>query len=179
MTKWFRYSFALPGAALALLSVQAGSTQQSFPTRVLSLHNAERSSLGMRDLQWDSALAEAASRYAAELAATGKWEHSAAETRPGQGENLWMGTRGAYSPEQMVGHWVEEKAHFKWGTFPHVSRTGSFEDVGHYTQIIWAETTRVGCAIRASADSEYLVCRYSTPGNVFGQAISSHTLASR
>ena len=120
---------------------------------------------------WDRGLAAAADEYAFQLARTGRWGPSPSATRPGQGENLWMGTRGAFSVDQMVGAWASEGRMFRQGSFPSVSRTGSWEDVGHYTQMIWASSTRVGCAMRSSARNDYLVCRYSPAGNVMGAAV--------
>src|SRR3546814_16468334 len=52
---------------------------------------------------------------------------------------------------------------------PKFITTGRWSDVGHYTQIIWHSTTDVGCAIAVSQSDEYLVCRYTTPGNVYGR----------
>ena len=69
----------------------------------------------------------------------------------------------------MVGLWVAEKRDFQPGVFPNNSRSGNVEDVGHYTQLIWKETTAVGCSIIRGKQEEFLVCRYSTPGNVIGQ----------
>ena len=48
---------------------------------------------------------------------------------------------------------------------------GQWEDVGHYTQVIWRDTTQVGCALVtvASGEDEILVCRYLDGGNVTGQ----------
>jgi hypothetical protein len=51
-----------------------------------------------------------------------------------------------------------------------VSRTGKWEDIDHYTQMVWPTTTHVGCAIFA-ADWGYLICRYSQPGNKDGKPI--------
>lgn len=79
-----------------------------------------------------------------------------------------MGTRGAFSVDQMLGSWVAEGRMFRPGRFPNVSRTGSWEQVGHYTQMIWPTSIRVGCAVRSSIRYDYLVCRYSPPGNVMG-----------
>ena len=45
---------------------------------------------------------------------------SAAATRK-QGENLWMGTRGAYSYGEMIGQLVDERRYFRPGRFPAVS----------------------------------------------------------
>ena len=139
--------------------------------RLLAIQNRERATLGLSKLDWDPALAEAARHYAASLAATDNWQHSPPETRQGQGENLWMGTRGAFDLDQMVGGWLAERTKFHAGTFPAVSTSGNWEDVGHYTQIIWHGERRVGCAIASSATYDYLVCRYAQPGNVMGEAV--------
>ena len=139
--------------------------------RLLALHNRERAATGARPLVWDPALARAAAAYGPALAKLGKLAHSAPATRPGQGENLWMGTRGAYSLEEMGGGWVGEKSLFRPGTFPDVSRSGKWSDVGHYTQMIWKGTARIGCAIHTGRDWDFLICRYSPPGNVVGQSV--------
>jgi len=69
----------------------------------------------------------------------------------------------------MVGGWIAERAMFRPGVFPHVSTTGNWADVSHYTQLIWKGTTRVGCAIQPAGNWEYLICRYSPPGNIDGK----------
>lgn len=147
--------------------------------RLTRPQNAERAMIGLPAMAWDPALAQAAADYAAELARTGKWGHSAPDQRPGQGENLWMGTRAAFTFEEMVDGWLTERRFFRRGTFPNVSRSGSWQDVGHYTQIIWADTVRVGCAVRSSRAHDYLVCRYSGPGNVMGERVGPVSIASR
>jgi len=139
--------------------------------RIVAQHNQLRASAGVPAIVWDQALAAAADSYAAQLAATGRWGHSPQSARPGQGENLWMGTRSAFSIDQMVGSWAAEGRMFRGGTFPAVSRSGSWEDVGHFTQMIWPGSTRVGCALRSSRDYDYLVCRYSPAGNVTGTRV--------
>jgi hypothetical protein len=72
----------------------------------------------------------------------------------------------------MAGSWAAEKSLFRPGLFPGaVSRSGHWSDVGHYTQMIWKGTTRVGCAVHKSRKSDFLICRYSPPGNVVGQRV--------
>ena len=132
-------------------------------------HNDARRAFGSPLLAWDPKLAEAARGYARTLARTDRFRHST--DRPGQGENLWTGTRNAYGYDEMIGHWVAERRDFRPGVIPAVSRTGRFEDVGHYVQIVWPATTRVGCAIASNRTRDYLVCRYAPPGNVVERRI--------
>jgi hypothetical protein len=139
-----------------------------FGMRVVAIHNQVRSAEGVGPIIWDRQLALAADAYAQQLATGGSWGHSPNSLRDGQGENLWMGTRGAFSVDQMVGAWASERSMFRRGAFPQVSRTGSWHDVGHYTQMIWPRSTRMGCAIRSSSRNDYLVCRYLPGGNVMG-----------
>jgi hypothetical protein len=160
-------------AALALAApLLIGGTGRltSLDQRLLAAHNRERDALGIAPLAWDPVLAREAAAWGSELAASGAFEHD--EDRGGddpQGENLWAGTRGAYAPEEMVGGWIEEKKYFRPGRFPENSTTGDFADIGHYTQLMWRETDRVGCALAAGAAEEVLVCRYRTAGNVVGE----------
>jgi hypothetical protein len=152
-----------PGAAPQQLANVEG--------RLLALHNRERAGIGVPPLRWDPALAAAAAPYAATLAQRGRLAHSPPDARPGQGENLWMGTRGAYQVEEMIGHWAAERRLFRPGIFPNVSSSGHWADVAHYTQMIWPGTGRLGCALRRSPASDVLVCRYAPPGNVVGQRV--------
>jgi hypothetical protein len=142
----------------------------NFAARILAVHNAERAAHGEAPLTWDPSLEAGAASYAAGLAFTGAFQHSDRHARPGIGENLWEGSRGYYSLEQMIGGWASEKRVFVPGIFPAVSRTGNWEDVGHYTQMVWPTTTRVGCAL-ASGRNDVLVCRYASAGNIDGHPV--------
>ena len=138
--------------------------------RLLAAHNRERSTAGIAPLQWDESLAGDAAEWGEHLARLGDLEHAPddPDTEP-QGENLFLGTKAQYSPESMVGSWIEEKKDFTPGPFPANSRTGNYEDVGHYTQLMWRDTGRVGCAVVQSREYDVLVCRYSQAGNVDGE----------
>ena len=146
------------------------ANRANFNERLLAAHNAERAAIGVPPLQWNDRLAADARLWADELAATGRFEHSPDE--PGQepqGENLWAGTPRAFSPEAMVHLWVSEKRDYRPGIFPNNSRSGDVENVGHYTQLVWRASRQVGCATAVGAREEFLVCRYSDAGNVYGE----------
>jgi hypothetical protein len=150
-----------------------GSTGRltSLDERLLAAHNRERTAAGIGKLQWDEELAADAEAWGETLAASGEFEHEEGDPDDPdpQGENLWAGTVGAYSPEEMVGMWIEEKKLFRPGRFPDNSVTGNYADVGHYTQLMWRETGLVGCALAESEEEEVLVCRYRQAGNVEGE----------
>jgi len=176
-----KFPFAGLGLAIAIASATSGAATAAspgmlpsqFPGRILAAHNVVRAQAGAPGLVWDSGLGTEAAKYALVLAVTNVFQHSDRRARVGTGENLWMGTRGAYSVETMVGHWASERRYFVPGTFPNNSRSGNWADIGHYTQMIWPTTTRVGCALASNATTDYLVCRYSPAGNIDGRVIQA------
>lgn len=161
-------SAVMPAAFYGM--VEAARSDALLRESMLAAHNGERTALGLPVLEWDDALAADAGRYAGEMAASGLFRHSsrASHSVP-SGENLWMGPRRLYGYAVMVGSFMDEKKVFKpGGRLPDLSTTGRWSDVGHYTQAIWRETKKIGCALGDGAQHEYLVCRYFPAGNRFG-----------
>eukprot|EP01037_Dinobryon_pediforme_P006071 gene6071-6146_t len=139
--------------------------------RIVTLHNEERARMQTAPLAWDEALARDAAGWAWELARTGEFEHASEDQLRGQGENLFMGTAGAFSVDDMIGAFLEERSDFQPGVFPDVARDNDWEGVGHYTQIIWPTTRRVGCAVARARGMDVMVCRYFPSGNVYGERV--------
>lgn len=135
------------------------------PTIVLAAHNRERAAFGSPPLAWDPALAVAAQGWADHLARAGQLAHSPRAGRRGVGENLWIGTRGAFRAEAMVAGWAGERRYFRRGIFPAVSASGNWIDVSHYTQMVWPTTRTLGCAFGRGPRWDVLVCRYAPAGN--------------
>jgi uncharacterized protein YkwD len=167
---------ALAIAAIAVAALPTGAqtrsgSEGSFAYRLLAAHNSERDRAGLPRLSWSSRLAQEAQTWAVVLSRKGTLEHASSALRRNMGENLWMGSAGYYSAETMIDGFLSERASFRPGTFPQVSRTGNWSDVGHYTQIIWPTTTEVGCAVARGAVNDFLVCRYNPPGNTIGQKV--------
>jgi hypothetical protein len=144
--------------------------QRSMAEEILEAHNKYRAEVNVAPLEWSDSLANNAQEWADYLASLGgnQLQHS---SNSGEGENLWLGTSGAFTYTQMVDMWGTEKQYFVGGTFPDVSSTGNWFDVGHYTQIVWENTTEVGCAIANAGGNDILVCRYNPPGNYLGQPV--------
>jgi hypothetical protein len=159
---------------VAVAPVLGGSLgpRAHFDERILAAQNEVRAQIGAPPLSWDPELAAGAADWARYLSRSGRFEHSPDPIgRDPEGENIWGGTPGHYLPEQMVRLWAAEKKYFKPGVFPNNSSSGRVEDVSHYTQLIWRDTTHVGCALNSEGAEEILVCRYSSAGNVIGQRV--------
>lgn len=133
------------------------STLNSFESEILEEHNAKRALHGANPLVWDPVLAQ----YAADYAATSfscdrvRLIHSGGP----YGENLAAGYVGGKEP---VDAWYDEIKDYDY------SDPGYSEATGHFTQLIWASTTAVGCAevICDNAWRQYTICEYYPPGNV-------------
>lgn len=137
---------------------------------MLKGQNAERAALGLPPLIWDETLAGSARAYAQEMARTGRFAHAEQPQGPRrQGENLWTGTRSAYRYDEMLGHWLAERQVYIDVPTPGFSRTGRWQDVSHYSEIVWRGAQRMGCALVPGRHNDFLVCRYSPPGNVVGE----------
>jgi hypothetical protein len=137
---------------------------------MLAEHNRARIEAGVMPLVWDPQLAASAMAYAAVLAKGGQLVHAPRTGRTKERENLLRAPRGL-SPARMVQIWTSEKRNFVPGIFPNVSRTGNWADVAHYTQMVWRSTRRVGCGIVTGRSDDWLVCRYSPPGNQDGKPV--------
>ncbi|WP_140985378.1 CAP family protein [Asticcacaulis tiandongensis] len=150
---------------IALLACAFPASATDLTDQMLSVHNTERQLVGAPPLKWNAQLAQDAQVWANHLASHGLFQHSTSA----DGENLWMGTAGAYSYRQMAQLWADEKAKFRYAAFPDISTDGNWANVGHYTQMIWSTTTELGCAKATGKTQDILVCRYRRPGNVYGQ----------
>ena len=132
---------------------------------ILVAHNKYRQEVGVPPLKWSNSLANSAQQWAKQLASTNRFEHSSTD----KGENLWAGTKGRFSPTQMVNSWGSEKQYFISNRpFPNTCR-GGWQKCGHYTQIIWKNTTEVGCGLARGAKMDYFVCQYNPSGNYQGE----------
>jgi uncharacterized protein YkwD len=140
------------------------------PTLILAAHNSYRAAVAtvspLPPLQWSESLAASAQSWANHLATIGTLQE------PGVGGvNLADGTAGAFSVTQLVGIWGNEQEFFENGIFPNVSSTGNWEDVGHYSQLVWRNTTEVGGALATGEGLDFLVCYYNPAGNVIGETV--------
>jgi len=127
---------------------------------ILKQTNKHRCEHGVQPLKWNDALAAHAQAYATETG--GAMEHSSAEARQGTcgfdyvGENLFLGDAAM---DLAVDAWYDEIQ------FTDNGKASDFDMcTGHYTQLVWRDTTDVGCGYIGLL----LVCQYGPTGNMMG-----------
>jgi pathogenesis-related protein 1 len=137
--------------------------------RVLDEHNRLRREVGVPDLKWDPELARHAQAWADTMAREQFLEHSKGND---EGENIAYAkghTRSESIDVALLGWGEEEKVIYRARGEPTVGEKG-FKGVGHYTQMVWFETTRVGMATAKAAGGKHYICaRYFPSGNIFGK----------
>lgn len=137
-------------------------TGDAFANQVVAQHNAARAKYGANPVTWNAALYSATQAYANQC----KFQHS---SDGNYGENLAAGT-GKYGIVDAVNGWMSEASAYDYNKPDFSSATG------HFTQVVWKGTTQVACAVAScpagtifSQASQYVVCRYTPPGNFLGQ----------
>uniref|UniRef100_A0A8C6M125 Cysteine-rich secretory protein LCCL domain containing 1a n=1 Tax=Nothobranchius furzeri TaxID=105023 RepID=A0A8C6M125_NOTFU len=156
---------------------------------ILDLHNKLRGQVyppasNMEHMSWDTEL----ERSAEEWAETCLWEHGPASLLPQIGQNLGAHWGSYRPPTSHVQAWYDEVKDY---SFPYPQECNPycpFRCSGpvctHYTQLVWATSSRIGCAINLCYDMNvwgqiwtkavYLVCNYSPKGNWWGHAPYKH-----
>uniref|UniRef100_A0A3Q3WXU0 SCP domain-containing protein n=1 Tax=Mola mola TaxID=94237 RepID=A0A3Q3WXU0_MOLML len=142
---------------------------------LLEYHNQVRSQVfppaaNMELMLWDERLATSADSWASQCI----WDHGPPQAMKYMGQNLSVSTGRYLSITELVRSWYVERHHF---SYPNRC-SGSV--CSHYTQMVWASTNRVGCAIRRCPsmnvfgstwrEATLLVCNYATKGNWVGEA---------
>lgn len=143
-----------------LLGMAAAQGQGRMEREMLAAHNHVRARVGVPPLAWSGELERYAQEWAERLLARGEFGHRADTPL---GENLFAISGGAATPRRVVGIWAAEAREYNY-------RANRCRGVcGHYTQIVWRETARVGCGVARGGGREVWVCNYDPPGNWDGR----------
>lgn len=123
-------------------------------TIFLEIHNAARKEVGCPPLEWDENLAKYAEEWANYLISIKKIKH---RNTFEYGENIFWGSGETYTLVDAAKMWFKEKKKFKGRKYK--------PQCGHYTQMIWRNTIKVGAAIIRKNGITICVANYSPPGN--------------
>lgn len=154
---------------VARLRRQTNSKAKQLMLDCLAAHNKYRRLHGVPELRWDEKLAAFAQKRSNFIARSDGVEFRHPPDLP-YGENLFWHSTSRQSCEFMVRGWYDEIGlyNFKAPTFSPAT--------GHFTQVIWRETERVGCATATSSGPKggiYLTCNYDPPGNFLGEFVAN------
>nr|XP_012606469.1 glioma pathogenesis-related protein 1 isoform X2 [Microcebus murinus] len=140
------------------------------------IHNKFRSEVNptasdMLYMTWDPALAQIAKAWAKHC----QFAHNGQLKPPYKlhpkftslGENLWTGSLSIFSVSSAIKNWFDEVRNYDF-------KTRKCNNVcGHYTQIVWANSYKVGCAVQfcpgvsgiSLSNAAHFICNYGPAGN--------------
>jgi len=133
-------------------------------TQFLDAHNGIRAVHGAADLTWSYALAAQAQVWTSAC----NWRATLGTLLPDPyGENMVAAT-GFMSIPDAVNAFASDKDEYTPGT----------PVLNHFTQVVWKNTTELGCAIARcdnifKQSATFVTCLYSPAGNIIGQALDN------
>ncbi|KAL5549053.1 hypothetical protein UlMin_004284 [Ulmus minor] len=135
----------------------------SLADQFMAPQNAARAALGMRPMVWSGRLAQYAQWYANQR----RYDCALVHSNGPYGENIFWGSGFGWTPIQAAKAWIDER---RW----YYHRSNSCADgqvCGHYTQIVWRDTKKIGCAQVTCAGGKgvFMTCNYDPPGNYYGE----------
>ncbi|EPB66961.1 SCP-like protein [Ancylostoma ceylanicum] len=128
----------------------------------------------MRKMVWDCEIEYNSQKHASSC----QYAHSPPSARPGLGQNLYFTeqiTLGvALAAAQASNSWWAELKTF--GVPPENRITEAVyyrkgKEIGHYSQMAWQNSYKLGCGISWCKQFTYVVCEYGPGGNTMGELI--------
>ena len=148
------------------------------PVAIIAAHNQLRTEVGVtKKLIYSKTLAVSAQAWAEHLKQINacQMRHSAPDGK--YGENLFWASAVSWtsgrkdlqkvSSKKVVEDWGSEKADYDYAS----NMCADGKMCGHYTQIVWRSTTKVGCGAAECKDTQEQVwaCQYQPAGNWVGK----------
>ena len=164
----------------------AGETAAIDPADYLEEANAWRAEVGAPPLVWDETIARVAQTWADHLEnegcdmvhSTSEWSKAAYKAAGGPeealGENIaWAccADPPTQNGKDVVDMWASEKKSYAYGAVGEACTSHDGGTVGHYTQLVWAESQKMGCGMATCGDAGTVwVCNFFPSGNWMGEA---------
>jgi len=170
------------GLCLIFTVISYAQNKKIDPSAIVKAHNISRSEVSSPNIVWSAKLETKAAQWAQTLK-----QKDCAIQHSGPGENLfwasgkkhatskdkngnwiWQITPQDITEENVVNSWADEKQWYRHTTNRCMAPRG--QSCGHYTQVVWKNTRKVGCAMAICDDkSQVWVCNYEPIGNIVGQ----------
>lgn len=148
---------------------------------MLDEHNKRRTNIGkdsvsrhlpvpsipLPPLEWDIELAKLAQEASDNMLASGSMFHNTLKLPDGRnvGQNIAFDYRLNASSWAKVSDWYDsEIVDFDYASNT-CTPTRDNLSCGHATQIIWRDSTKIGCGVAKEGDTQYWTCDFLKPGN--------------
>ncbi|KAL0545034.1 hypothetical protein IC582_020172 [Cucumis melo] len=134
-----------------------------FAHEFLLAHNKVRLNVTHPLLNWDKKLARYARRWGMKRMNDCRMVHSYGP----YGENLFWGALDHWTPKEAVESWSKEKQFYD----PRHNACSAGQMCGHYTQIIWRDSLKLGCTrVKCQTGGVLMICEYDPPGNYLNES---------
>ena len=172
------------GSAGSAVASHTNPLSKSLIEAFVAAHNAARSRTDLNPLpmpplppmSWDPILADSAYNYLSKcVAPDGQLvDHNMDRSTDYQalggkdsyvGENIYATTGNTVAPADALNSWMSESSKYDYAK-------NDFSSTGHYTQVVWRDSIRIGCAIVNCPNAHFnntVLCDYAPGGNISGQ----------
>lgn len=145
--------------------------------------SGQPSAANMNKLVWSDELAKIAQRWADQCPLYHDQDRRTPDYQHQPGQNIAFSWSSVHNFDwgltSKVQSWYDEHAHFPPQNVAAFSAKGATGTIGHYTQLVWAETKHIGCGIMYHKDDSQpqypykktLICNYHPPGNYLGRPV--------
>ncbi|XP_006191174.2 GLIPR1-like protein 1 [Camelus ferus] len=148
-------------------------TDQKFIKHCVEAHNEMRGKVqpvaaNMKYMSWDEGLAKIAKAWTNKC----KFEHNTCLAKSYKchpkfqyvGENIWLGGLSIFTPHSAIEAWYNETEFYNF------NKLSCSNVCGHFTQVVWADSYKVGCALTACPNlgdygAAIFICDYGPAGN--------------
>ena len=132
---------------------------------ILGRHNFYRAKHQVGNLVRESGIETIAQAYSDKLLSTGRLTHSSNEYNSQQlGENLYVGYNVGSIGTAAVDVWYAENINYDY------NNPGFYSNTGHFTQVVWKGSKKLGCGVSCDSKSKcYVCCNYLPAGNYLNQ----------
>ncbi|KAL4284834.1 hypothetical protein GQ457_16G031160 [Hibiscus cannabinus] len=132
----------------------------------LFAHNLVRAAKWEPLLFWDFQLQKYARWWASQRKPGCELQHSFPEGDFKLGENIFWGSGSMWRPSDAVSAWADEEKYYDYDS----NSCEEGQMCGHYTQIVWKNSRRIGCArVVCDTGDVFMTCNYDPPGNYVGE----------
>ena len=135
-------------------------------------HNIHRANHSANAVTWDAGLASTA----ATIAASCNYAHNVNQDGGGYGQNIAAGIQASNISAIITELFYNGEVGWFSGLYGQAQPSmDNFENWGHFSQIVWKDTTRIGCAtqdcsstgltnVGSNVPPYFTVCNYENPG---------------